>query len=123
MKPNDKNKYLWSAFVRVKYPGEHPPIEKLVKHVEFTLHETFKRKEPVKVFPSLAKNDKCVADQRQKGEVFITYRGWGSFELPIKITFKPEYNIPPLTVDHDLCFEGKGKFKSCMVYFNKDIID
>lgn len=35
-------KHHWSAFVRVKYPNEHPPIEKLVEKVDFKLHETFK---------------------------------------------------------------------------------
>ena len=109
--------------MRVKYPNEHPSIDKLVQHVEFTLHETFGKKAPVKVFPTIGAKKTTFGDQRKEGEVSITYRGWGTFELPIKITFKPEYKIPPLTVDHELSFDNKGEFKSVMVYFNKNIID
>ena len=54
-------KHHWSAFVRVKYPSEHPPIEKLIQHVDFTLHETFKIPK-VKVFPSALAKKTTVGD-------------------------------------------------------------
>ena len=31
--------------------------------------------------------------------------------------------MPPLTVDHDLSFDGKGKFKTSMVYSNKLVLE
>ena len=67
------------------------------------------------------KTQLLIRDQREKSKLLI--EDGGSFELPIKITFKPEYNIPPLTVDHDLSFNGNGQFKSSMVYFNKEVLN
>ena len=59
-------------------------------------------------------------------EVAWTINGWGSFDLPIYITFKKELNYVSdkngeeyFTVEHPLHFGGVGQWATYKIVFNK----
>ena len=59
-------------------------MDKLVTHVEFELHETFKN--PLRK----------VAMKPGTTEVCLGTIGWGAFEVQMTIHFKKEFGIPAM---------------------------
>mmetsp|Transcript_4155 Transcript_4155/g.7037 ORF Transcript_4155/g.7037 Transcript_4155/m.7037 type:complete len:81 (+) Transcript_4155:532-774(+) len=76
--------------------AKHGPIfHKLVDRVRFELHESSVVKE--RVLKSSPK-DKSLQ---------ICYAGWGYFNIPVTVYFKPETGIvEPITISHPLWFDG-----------------
>ena len=74
-------------------------MSRLVSHVTFRLHETYKGNKLIKV------------DVRPGwSEVNLTKLAWGYFDLPITVHFHKHLGIEPLVVDHELSFQGAGKW-------------
>ena len=98
--PNLTNKHRWSCFVKVV--GDD--TSKFIRKVVFGLHPTFGTTEvQVKKFPFQ-----------------ITYTGWGTFEIPIKIYWHCNLKIKqPLELSHDLSFENTGQTKVYIFKYNK----
>ena len=74
----EKHAYTWTAFVDTGLGRAES--EKLIKSVTFKLHPTFKN--PVRTV--------------SKYPFQFTTNGWGTFDLPVTITWKPEVKTPPL---------------------------
>ena len=45
--------------------------------------------------------------------------GWGYFELPMVLTFQDYLGKDPVTVEHILCFEGRGDTRTINISFSK----
>mmetsp|Transcript_32792 Transcript_32792/g.50058 ORF Transcript_32792/g.50058 Transcript_32792/m.50058 type:complete len:89 (+) Transcript_32792:960-1226(+) len=51
----------------------------------------------------------------------MTFNGWGTFTVPMTIYWKRETGIKePLELEHYLCFEGSGKWRSVNVPISKN---
>ena len=84
-------------------------MDKLITHVEFKLHETFRN--PLRK----------VAMKPGTSEICLGMIGWGTFEVPMTIHFKKELCIPAMQVEHHLSFDTNagGKWKTVMTQINK----
>jgi transcription initiation factor IIF auxiliary subunit len=87
----NKNGYVndnwWTAFIRLKNAPDGLKIDRIVKHCFFKLHESFRVADhKVKVTPSsFDKNKNTLA---KPGEISLSYKGWGYFDMPIEVHFK-----------------------------------
>ncbi|CAK69793.1 unnamed protein product (macronuclear) [Paramecium tetraurelia] len=102
IKNNDKNQHQWTLVVKMDYNKESDrvalknfDINNMIESVTYQLHATFR--------PSVV-TVKQAPFQLQR-------LGWGTFMIPFLIKFKKEYNIPNLTVDHYLSFQGNGSLQ------------
>ena len=85
------NKHKWGAFVKVV--GESS--DKFISKVNFKLHPTFNPNE-VSV---------------NKPPFQISRIGWGTFDVPMTIYWKSNYNTKPVELSHTLSFTDKGETK------------
>ena len=62
-------------------------------------------------------------DVRDKGlgTYEMSYKGWGEFEVPTTIYFKKEIGLEPLELEHELVFEGNGKWRFVSVTIPKTL--
>ena len=103
---NDK---WWTAFVRLKNAPEGLNIDKIVKHCFFELHPDFKVNDhKVKVKPQMIDTKRNIYSK--PGEISLSKKGWGYFDMPIEVHFKDELNIKPIKINHELEFEAGGKW-------------
>ena len=87
----------------VKFSNSSIDPNRLIEKVRFGLHPTFGMDYmDVRANPS------------QKFEMAFT--GWGTFDIPTTIHFKRELCLPAdkrkLELNHYLCFDGAGKWRS-----------
>lgn len=76
----------WTAFVRLK--NSKYKINQLLRFCQFELHESFNVGDyNPKVYPHSVDKNKC--SLARPGEISISYKGWGYFDMPITITFRP----------------------------------
>ena len=78
------NRHLWTAFVRLAPKHKNVvKFSKIVESVHFKLHSSFR------------KDSHTFKVKTGQESVKLTYSGWGTFDMPITITFKKELGIPP----------------------------
>ena len=109
----------WTAFVRLKEKNSKYKIQKLIKYCIFELHESFKcaDKKP-KIYPHTIDNKKMAVSRPD--EITLSYTTWGYFEMPITITFLPQLEIDPITIDHEICFENGGEWKTISISISEE---
>ena len=102
-KKNGKQYYDWQAFVRIKNHKDYK-IESIIDKVTFELHETFPN--PIRDIKVAKNNEFCLGTS-----------GWGYFDLPMTIHFKEHtgHSKEPITINHELCFDGDGKWVTVKV--------
>ena len=49
--------------------------------------------------------------------------GWGFFEMPFNITVKRQLGLKPLVINHTLCLDGNGKWKTVNIQMNKEKVE
>ena len=51
----------------------------------------------------------------------MTFRGWGTFSIPVTIHFRRATGLNPRTMEleHMLCFDGNGKWKTIAITLPK----
>lgn len=104
---NGKNKHKWDAFVRFPSAEFQKYNYKFVKEVRFELHETFK-------------NNIRIVKAKKGSPLELGTVGWGTFDIPITVTFTKESGIvDPLTINHELSFDGNGKWRRIVYNVNK----
>ena len=97
------NDHQWTAFVRLAQKHKNlVKLGKILDKVHIELCEGFKDR-----------HHHLIVGTKQ--EVSLTYKGWGTFEMPITLHFKKELGIPPKTFDHELCFDGRGEWRDFKV--------
>lgn len=74
--------------------------------VTYKLHPTF---HPAKI-------------ELTKAPYKVTRLGWGVFDIPIILSFKPQYGLQDIKVNHYLSFENYGEQSSTVVQINKKAI-
>lgn len=74
----------------------------LIKSVKFVLDPTFSP-------PQVIVN---------KSPFNLRRLGWGTFEVELVITFRDNFNLPPLKLYHELVFEGDGHFSAHVLQLN-----
>ena len=84
----------------------------MIEKVRFGLHETFGVEYmDIKANPS--------------GKFEMAFTGWGTFDIPITIHFKRELCLEPenrrMELDHELSFEGNGKWRSVNMPLKKTV--
>ena len=95
-KGNEVNRHFWIAFVQ--YTSDKCMTSRFVEKVKFELCEGFNP--PIRIVKS------------QPGKrVEISTKGWGYFDLPMTIYFKKSLGLEPVTIEHELCFDGDGKWE------------
>ena len=72
---------------------------KYIKSVTYYLHPTFK--------PSVIKISEA--------PFLLSRLGWGYFPIQMVVEYQPEVGIKPMTMEHMLCFDGKGKTQSVLI--------
>lgn len=87
---SDYNKHEWTFFVKFDDPNQ---IDKFVEKIVVSLHPTFT--DPVVTFT--------------KQPFKVTRRGWGVFDIPVKIFWKKWTGLEPSIFSHFLSFEEDGK--------------
>ena len=85
--------------------NKNDSIQKYVEKVKFDLHPSF-----------------GVTELSVKSVPYEMKRvGWGTFEIPVTIYFRRDTGRrEPLKLEHMLSFEGKGKYQTISVSFDKD---
>ncbi|CAK93198.1 unnamed protein product (macronuclear) [Paramecium tetraurelia] len=99
------NKHQWTLYVTLDYVSQfdQTPLNslvliELVDNVKFILDETF--------YP-----DVIVV---RNPPFQLTRRGWDVFSIPIEITFKPQYKLDPIKIEHHLVFQ-QGGIQKCQI--------
>ena len=122
MKPNKRgyvNDNWWTAFVRLKDPIPGLKIERIVKHCFFTLHESFRvDNHKRKITPQYI--DKNKNKFSKAGEISLSYKGWGYFDLPVEVHFKDELKLDPIKISHLLCFDWGGDWNTYSVNIDEE---
>ena len=93
-----RNIHSWTCFAELVDDKQMEKCAAFISKVRFELHETFKN--PVR--ETKAKNG-CHFE--------LSSVGWGYFDIPITIFWTEETGLKPLSVNHELCFDGKGEWK------------
>ena len=106
-----ENTHKWTMFVKIAGDNSIDP-NRLIEKVRFGLHETFGMEYmDVKAGPN------------KKFE--MTFTGWGTFDIPITIHFKRELCLEPenrkMDLNHYLCFNGNGKWRSVNLPIKKTV--
>ena len=97
----EQNSHDWTAFV--KAGRNETNTAKYIKSVTFKLHPTFVNPERRITAPPF--EVRCV--------------GWGYFQIPITIRWKPELGVPDTHLSHVLSFDENGKTVPFFIEFNK----
>ena len=107
------NRHEWTMFVKFEDISLDP--NKIIEKVRYGLHPTFGRE-----YMDIQPNPDGVFEMK-----FI---GWGTFMIPIKVFFREEIkqgllnNQQTLEMQHYLCFDGDGLWKTIILPMKKDII-
>ena len=64
-------------------------------------------------------NDFCKVNYNRPDEISLSYRGWGSFVLPITIHFKDHFCQNPVIFNHKLDFDKNERLHVLPVFLNK----
>ena len=56
-------------------------------------------------------------------EIRLSKMGWGYFDVPMTIKFCESIKKDPITFEHELSFDGKGKFKVYKLQISKFLLD
>lgn len=103
------NQYL-TPFIRIKDPKNRKVISKLISNAKFILHESFKRR----FYEHTTKDGDTM--------VSVTWNGWGTFGMPIQVSWTKESGIEGITTfDHDL--EFKDNWSTHKVKMDSRVID
>ncbi|CAD8058973.1 unnamed protein product [Paramecium primaurelia] len=107
------NKHLWSVYVTLDYINQYDQttlnqikLIDLIESVTFYLDETF--------YPDFV----VVRHPPFK----ITRKGWDVFSIPIEITFKKQYELNPIKLEHHLVFQQNGILKCQISKINAENI-
>ena len=93
-KKDGKDRYSFTAFVRLKDKKNRKAITKLVSQAKFILHESFKTP--------------FYTTKSKDGDEMIcaTWDGWGRFEMPVQIYWTKESGNDGITTfEFDLSFD------------------
>ena len=101
-----KNKHAWTCFIELNHPELKKYTYKLIDKVDFLLHETFR--------PPL-RTAKAVPGKPLEYSTV----GWGTFDVPMTIHWKPEVGMATASCEHELSFEGKGKWRTITMMMNR----
>ena len=83
------------------------------------MHESFSVADyKPKIYPHTVDKNKLAVSRPD--EITLSYRGWGYFDMPITITFRPQLELDPIIIDHELCFENKGDWKTISITMNEE---
>ena len=96
-KPGTKNTHRWCMFMSLNDNVDE--TSKYIKSVTYYLHPTFK--------PSVIKISEA--------PFLLSRLGWGYFPIQMVVEYQPEVGIKPMTMEHMLCFDGKGKTQSVLI--------
>ena len=99
-----KHEYTWTAYVDIGL--SRAESEKLIQSVTFKLHSTFKN--PIRTVA--------------KYPYSFTTNGWGMFDLPMIINWKPHTKLEPLKLNHYLSFEDNGAFNTYNLKIKSDFL-
>ena len=103
-KQQEKHQYTWTAFV--DFGLSRQEVEKIVQSVTFKLHPTFKN--PVRTV--------------LKSPYTLTTNGWGMFDLPIIINWKPQLKLEPLKLNHYISFDDNGASSTYSLKIKSDLL-
>jgi len=87
--------HCWTIYVKLP-DDQNENLEDYVEFVKFKLHPTFTPKN-VKV---------------SKSPYQLSRTGWGTFTISVIIQWKPEFNAPPLKLEHNLSFSSSDTNRS-----------
>jgi len=83
---------------------------KLIDRVKFKLHRSFPN--PVRVVKS------------HPGQgIELSSKGWGYFDVPMTIYWNEGTGMKVAHCEHELCFEGKGKWRTITMMMNRDRVN
>ena len=99
-----KNKHHWVVFVKVIH--DTVKDSDLFEKITFELDETF----PKPIYT------------KTKSPFQVSMKGWGTLEIPIKITWKENLKMFPIEFEHMLSFDGEGEWRDYTIRLNKDDI-
>ena len=105
--PKGGNKHEWTIFVKFQDKKINPA--ELIEKVRFGLHPTF----------GAEYMDIKAPDHKDSYEWSCV--GWGTFGIPITIHFRRAVGLNPRTLelDHNLSFDGPGKWKTISMNIKK----
>jgi len=104
--PAFTNKHCWTMYVKLKTKNPRDTARNYIRKVVYGLDPSFGATEVI-----------------VKQEPFeLTKKGWGTFEVPIKIYWERWMKLPPMEIDHDLSFDGNGSHKGFFVEIDNKLI-
>ena len=111
---NEKqNKHKWTAFVQFKDEYMQMNIHKLIHKVTFELHPTFK--------PNI--REIILNKHNSNKAIKVSGIGYGFFDIPITIQWRPETGLNNDVFIHELCLYGDGKWGTTNIKINKYVLN